>query len=79
MMAGALNSKTPKRDPHGLYRAACEDLADTLGWKRRELWAHFDELACLREFEMRIPRPLAEFFALQDLHACFNKQGATGD
>lgn len=79
MMAGHLNSKQPPRDKHGLYRAACEDLADDLGWKRRELWAHFEWFARMREYEMRIPRALAEHFALEDLHACFNKAGMVGN
>lgn len=76
-MGGKLNKRV--LDEHGLYRAATEDLADDLGWKRREVWNYFVELTFMREYEMRIPRALAEWFALQDLRACIDKRGQEGN
>lgn len=75
-VAGKTNMPLPKRDAHGIYRAACQEFADELGWKRREIWELFDEVACIREVEMRIPRALAEHFALEDVKALCDKRGA---
>lgn len=75
IVPGKLN-KPHVRDEHQIYRAAVNEIADDLGWKRGVLWSHFEWFARMREFEMRIPRPLAEYFALQDVQDCFMKQGA---
>lgn len=74
-VAGKTNKRLPKRDQFGVYRAACHEFADELGWKRDEIWELFDEISCIREVEMRIPRALAEHFALDDVKAMCDKRG----
>lgn len=66
---------SPPRDEHGLWRAACLEFADELGWKRKEIWRYFEEFACIREIEMRLPRALAEHMAFGDVKAMFDKRG----
>lgn len=65
----------PPRDQHGLFEAQCNEFADELGFKRREIWQQFKELACIREFEQRIPRALAEHLAMEDVRVLFDKRG----
>lgn len=75
-VAGRTNKRLPRRDPHGLFQAACNQFADDYGWRRQEIWDTFQELALMREYESRIPRALAEHFALQDIYAVFMKAGS---
>lgn len=71
-VAGQLNKRL---DTHGLYKTACKDLAETLGWQASALFTHWKELAMMREFEQKWPRAVCEWMALQDLYACFHKVG----
>lgn len=73
-MSGHAN---PARDQHGIYRAAVTELADELGWKRTDVWRHFEWLAACREFEQRLPRAYAEYLALEDVRAVYDKRGCT--
>jgi hypothetical protein len=77
-VAGKTN-KPVALDRHGLYAKACADLADRLGWERKELFAHWKDLALMREYECRWPRALCEWQALNDLYACVEVRGQEPD
>ncbi len=66
----------PPRDEHGLYRAACGDLAEAGGWYPEEVWSIWEQLAMMREFEMKVPRAIAEAMALSDVRAVYDKRGS---
>ena len=58
------------------YKDACAELADELGWQRSAVWAWFEQCSMLRQYEQRIPKALAHYFALQDIRAMLDKRGA---
>lgn len=72
---GKPNTRLQRRDVTGVYKALCIDLADEIGFKRSEIWELFDECACLREKEMRVPRAYAEHLALEDVKVLCDKRG----
>lgn len=62
-------------DDRGVYRKACALLARDLGWGLGEVYAVWKEMAMIREFEQRWPRPCAEYMAMFDVKACLAKAG----
>jgi hypothetical protein len=66
-------------DRHGLYAKAVGTLADSLGWEHEELFAHWKDLALMREYECRWPRAICEWQALRDLYTCVEKHGQEPD
>lgn len=59
-----------------VYRDVCAELADELGWERRAVWQWFEECSLMRQFELRWPAPLADYYAMQDVRAMLDKRGA---
>lgn len=74
-VAGKPNRPT---DPKGTYKKACAVLARDLGWRVGEVYAMWQELALMREFELRWPRSCAEWQAMHDVVACICKPGEVG-
>jgi hypothetical protein len=71
-MAG---TKQKALDHKGRYRKQCDALADALGWQPSAMFSWWREFVAMREFEQRWPRAVAEWMALRDLHAFFDKRG----
>ncbi len=72
LVAGKLNKAL---DHGGRYRKRCDQLAEDIGWQGSALFSQWKEITLLREFEQRMPRPLAEWFAIHDVRALFDKRG----
>jgi hypothetical protein len=64
-----------RREPTALYQAAVQELADGLGWRAKDIWFHFQQLAWLLEFECHWPREVAEFKAHHYVLEIFDKRG----
>lgn len=64
-----------RREPNALYQAACTDLAEGLGWRPKDVWFHFQQLAWLLEFESHWPRAVAEHVAHCYVVEIFDKRG----
>lgn len=64
-----------RRVPTPEYKAACDGLADALGWKTKDVWFWFCQQAWLREFELNWPRSVAEYVAYRDVIAILDKRG----
>lgn len=72
MMAARVNKR---RAPTLIYKVAVREMADSFGWREKDLWFHFQQLAWLHEFEQQWPREVAEFVAHRDIVAVFDKRG----
>ena len=57
------------------YKAATEVLADSLGWKPKDIFYHWQQLAWLLEFESKWPRAVAEYTAFEYAKQIFDKRG----
>lgn len=64
------------QDQHGIYQAACIDLADTLGWEHGVVCYHWSQIAMARE-KAGQTRDVAEDGALFDVRAVFDKRGCS--
>lgn len=69
----------PSLDPHGIYAAACLDLAADLGWPTREIWDTWRTFVSLRMDRQRLPQSAAEESAWRDVKASFDKRDTQGD
>lgn len=67
--------KNKPLDQRGTYRAACAQFASDLGWDKGSTYHWWEQFALLRMQEQRWPRPLAEWMAMRDLRAFFDKRG----
>ena len=67
----------PPRDATGEWRARCREFADDLGYRAKDVWYWFDQIASAREFHGLIrQRCVAEDAAWRDVVACLDKRGA---
>lgn len=73
-----LNERSP-RDVTGKWRKKVNEMADRLGWQRDALWAYFDEMSMMCEFELKLGRPIAEESGFRLLVGTIDKCGAGGD
>lgn len=64
-----------RRAPNALYQAAVYELADERGWRQKDIWFHFQQLAWHVEFDRKWPRACAEWFSLQLVRAVFTPTG----
>lgn len=62
------------QDKHGIFEAACIDLADALGWERGVVCHYWSQCALARE-KTGQSRAVAEDAALYDVRAIFDKRG----
>lgn len=71
-MAG---TKHKPLDPQGAYKRACATFADDLGWDKGTTYDWWQQFALMRIVEQRWPRALAEWMAMHDVRAFFDKRG----
>ena len=59
--------RAKRQDPTGKWRAACRDLANRLGLKRRAVLEQWKQGALCLEYELGVPRDAAESDAFYQL------------
>lgn len=64
-----------RREPTLRFVQACRELADELGWRERDVFFQYQQLAWILEFERPYPRPVAEIVAYAYVKAIFDKRG----
>lgn len=69
----------PARDAALIYKAACHELADEIGFKHRDVYAYWGEMAALVEYENKWPRACAEFAALLITRSGLDSRGREAD
>ena len=72
IVGGHKNSALDKR---GSYKRACVDMAERLGWDAGTLHHWWEQFALIRISHQRWPRQVAEWMAMHDLSAFFDKAG----
>jgi hypothetical protein len=72
-MAGERNKR---RVPTHEYQIRVRAIAEHWGWRERDVWFWFQQIAWLVEFEQRWPRECAEWIAYRHLIAIIDKRGA---
>lgn len=71
-MAAPVNKR---RAPTLEYKLAVAALAETFGWREKDVWFWFQQIAWLREFEQKWPREVAEYVAHCDIISILDKRG----
>lgn len=67
-----------RRVPNALHQAACIEIADSLGFKERDVWYWFQQIAWALEMETspKWPRAVCEWQAYRYVRFVFDKRGA---
>lgn len=65
----------PGQDEHGLYQAACTELAASINWEAEDVCFWWSQIALVRERHNREPRAIAEYLALRNVREALDCRG----
>lgn len=65
----------PGQDAHGIYQAACAELAVSIHWEAEDVCFWWSQIALVREQFNHEPRALAEFLAMRDVRTALDARG----